>query len=149
LEGAAEEVYIHGAELAGEMIQEIISNDSVPSSHEGTPTIFKWRKPNESEVSHCETLKEWKTDWGKRRGRVLGLKAYRLACFSFLSGFSMNCFIGTAVALAGLREGLRWAEVDVPICRQNDSSRFGSGLRANLKILKGAWATILVDLRKS
>lgn len=44
--------------------------------------------------------------------------ADRLSCFSFLPGFSMNCFIGTAVALAGLREGLRWAEIDVSICRK-------------------------------
>lgn len=58
LEGSAEEIYIRGAELAAEMIQELISNDIVPSSQEGTPTIFKRRKPNESEIPNCETLKE-------------------------------------------------------------------------------------------
>jgi methionyl-tRNA formyltransferase len=58
LEGSAEEIYIRGAELAGEMIQDLITNDIVPSSQEGTPTIFKRRKPNESEIPLCGTLKE-------------------------------------------------------------------------------------------
>jgi len=58
LEGSAEEIYIRGAELAGEMIQDLITNDIVPSSQEGMPTIFKRRKPNESEIPHCVTLKE-------------------------------------------------------------------------------------------
>ena len=80
---------------------------------------------------------------------LCGLKAYRLNCFGFLSEFTMHCSIGTAVALAGLQKGLRWTEVDVPIRLRTDSSRFGSGLRANWKILKGAWEAVLVDLRKS
>lgn len=58
LEGSAEEIYIRGSELAGQMIQELISNDILPSSQEGTLTIFKRRKPNESEIPHCGNLKE-------------------------------------------------------------------------------------------
>ena len=80
---------------------------------------------------------------------LCGLKAYRLSGFGFLPEFSMHCSIGTAVALAGLQKGLRWVEVDVPIRLRTDSSRFGSGLRANWKILKGAWEALLVDLRRS
>ena len=77
---------------------------------------------------------------------LCGLKAYRLSSFQFLPDFSMNRSIGTAVALAGLRVGVRWGEVDVPIRVRNDSSRFGSGLNANWRILKGAYDSILADL---
>ncbi len=58
LDGCAEEIYIRGSEMAGDMIQELISNNIVPSPQEGTPTIFKRRKPSESSIPHCETLKE-------------------------------------------------------------------------------------------
>ena len=58
LEGTAEEIYIRASEAAGDMIQLLISNDIVPSSQEGTPTIFKRRKPSESEIPSCENIKE-------------------------------------------------------------------------------------------
>ena len=80
---------------------------------------------------------------------LCGLKAYRLTCFEFLSEFSMNNSIGTAVALAGLRQGLHWAEIEVPIRLRKDSSRFGSGLWGNWKILKGMWNAILFDFGRS
>ncbi|MGD9850226.1 MAG: glycosyltransferase family 2 protein [Nitrospirales bacterium] len=83
------------------------------------------------------------------RDILCGLKAYRLACFEGLPRFSMNCSIGTAVALVGLRMGLHWVEVDVPVRHRIDTSRFGSGFRANWKILKGGWREVLVDLRSS
>lgn len=79
---------------------------------------------------------------------LCGMKAYRLACFKSIAHFSMNGSIGTALALTGLRMGLHWVEVDVPIRDRRDGSRFGSGLRANWRILQGMWAAMLTDFRR-
>lgn len=72
------------------------------------------------------------------RDILCGLKVYRLAAFGFLRSFDMADSIGTAVALAGLQHGLRWIESDVEVLPRADASRFGSGLKANLRIAGAA-----------
>ena len=48
LYGLAEEVYLRAASIVAAMILEIISNAPVPTEQEGSPTIFKRRKPEQS-----------------------------------------------------------------------------------------------------
>ena len=50
LEGAAEEVYLRASYLSASMIERIISEDITPVPQVGEPTIFRRRKPHESEI---------------------------------------------------------------------------------------------------
>jgi len=79
---------------------------------------------------------------------LCGLKGYRVSDFDFLNDFSMNYSVGTAVAMAGLRTGLMWEEVHVPVKTRVGKSRFGAGFLPNAKILRAAINTMLNDLRK-
>ncbi len=77
---------------------------------------------------------------------LCGLKGYRLAAFRALPDLNMRDSIGTAVALSGLRAGLRWEEVAVPTSPRVGASRFGDGLRSNLRILRAMMRTVAIDL---
>lgn len=57
LEGSAEEIYIRTSRLAAKMIQKIIKEELVPVPQEGEPTLFKRRKPIESEIRNPSDLK--------------------------------------------------------------------------------------------
>jgi len=58
LEGLAEEIYIRAAELIADMISEIIKDEPIPKPQKGTSVIFKRRKPEESELPVCKSLRE-------------------------------------------------------------------------------------------
>lgn len=77
---------------------------------------------------------------------LCGLKGYRLAAFHALPDLNMRDSIGTAVALAGLRAGLHWEEVAVPTRPRIGASRFGAGMRSNLRILRAMLHTVGADL---
>ena len=78
---------------------------------------------------------------------LCGLKGYRLAAFHALPDLNMRDSIGTALALSGLRAGLRWEEVAVPTRARIGPSRFGAGLRSNLRILRAMMRAVAKDLR--
>jgi methionyl-tRNA formyltransferase len=50
LEGNAEEIYIRASYLSAEMIWDIIDKELEPRSQIGEPTVFKRRKPHQSEI---------------------------------------------------------------------------------------------------
>jgi methionyl-tRNA formyltransferase len=56
LEGNAEEIYIRASHLSAEMIRYIIDKEPIPQPQEGGPTIFKRRKPCESEIPPLPNL---------------------------------------------------------------------------------------------
>ena len=56
LEGNAEEIYIRAAYLAAEMIKCIIKDQPTPVPQVGEPTVFKRRKPEESEIPELDSL---------------------------------------------------------------------------------------------
>lgn len=56
LEGNAEEIYIRAAYLAAEMIKCIIKDQPKPVPQVGEPTVFKRRKPEESEIPELDSL---------------------------------------------------------------------------------------------
>lgn len=80
------------------------------------------------------------------RDILCGLKVYRLRAFDFMHTFNMEYSIGSAVALAGLRHGLCWIESDVDVLPRADRSRFGSGVKANLRIVRAALRAMHLDL---
>ena len=56
LAGNAEEIYIRATYLSAQMIKEIIQEQPEPISQSGEITIFKRRKPAESEISELNSL---------------------------------------------------------------------------------------------
>lgn len=76
---------------------------------------------------------------------LCGLKAYRIELYQNQGHFDSSRSIGTELALAGLRQGVRWQSVMVPIQARQDESRFGSLLQANLRILRALALAIWAD----
>lgn len=56
LEGDAEEIYLRAAELTAGMIREIAEAEPAPVAQEGEPTVFRRRKPAESEIPPVDGL---------------------------------------------------------------------------------------------
>jgi methionyl-tRNA formyltransferase len=56
LVGSAEEIYIRASRLSADMIRHIIDSEPVPQPQEGEPTIFKRRKPHQSEIPDLSSL---------------------------------------------------------------------------------------------
>ncbi len=55
--------------------------------------------------------------------------------------------IGTELALAGLRRGVAFVTVPVPVRARRGAPRFGSTLRANWRILRALGLALRSDLR--
>jgi methionyl-tRNA formyltransferase len=58
LHGTAEEIFIRMATLIKGMIEEVIANNTQPVPQQGEPTVFKRRKPEDSNVAHLETIEQ-------------------------------------------------------------------------------------------
>ncbi len=56
--GAAEEIFIRAAQLIETMMLEIVQTQPNPIAQSGVPTAFRRRKPAESSISECSTLRE-------------------------------------------------------------------------------------------
>jgi len=80
------------------------------------------------------------------RDILCGLKGYRLAALPVLTNGFKYQSIGTRLALDGLRRGVRSKALSITICARQDQPRFGSRVRANLKIFKALTCTIIHDL---
>jgi len=57
LEGLAEEIFIRAAKVIAEMIEYIITHNPTPKPQQGKVTIFKRRKPEESNILLSDKLK--------------------------------------------------------------------------------------------
>ncbi len=58
LHGTAEEIFIRMATLIKGMIEEIIANNTQPVQQQGEPTVFKRRKPEDSNIAHLESIEQ-------------------------------------------------------------------------------------------
>lgn len=58
LHGRAQEIYARSANLAAEMIKEIIADDPQPVTQQGVPVVFKRRTPEQSRLPKSLTPKE-------------------------------------------------------------------------------------------
>jgi glycosyltransferase involved in cell wall biosynthesis len=82
------------------------------------------------------------------RDILCGMKAYRMEVYQAHRDVVGTASIGTALALAGLRDELSFATVDVPIRPRHGPGRFGRGLRANGRILRALIQAVRADLRQ-
>jgi len=67
---------------------------------------------------------------------LCGMKGFRLEKIPLSLRFNTYRSIGTELTIRLVRSGHKFSQVKVPIRARNDSSRFGGGILANLKILK-------------
>ena len=54
--GTAEEIFIRSAAVIREMIEEILNTDPQPKEQQGEPTVFKRRKPTDSNIRQVDNL---------------------------------------------------------------------------------------------
>jgi len=78
---------------------------------------------------------------------LCGLKAVSTSLYLRHERETLRPSVNTALAVAGLRSGGRVAFVKVPVRPRKGASRFGSGLMANLRILRALLAALLRDLQ--
>lgn len=85
----------------------------------------------------AESMFAWvgSTLWGIR-DPLCGMKGYRLSVLQRAGSFDTYTSIGTEFTLRAARSGCRIAQVAVPTRDRTGASRFGSGLRANWRILR-------------
>lgn len=58
LYGSAEEIFLRASEIIEDMIVEILEKLPDPMPQEGVPTVFKRRRPEESDLTTAQTLEE-------------------------------------------------------------------------------------------
>lgn len=80
---------------------------------------------------------------------LCGVKGFSVSLYRRHRSLMDGRSIGTALALAGLREKALHVAVPVAIAPRRGSSRFGSGLRADRRILAALGSAIALDLRRS
>jgi glycosyltransferase involved in cell wall biosynthesis len=80
---------------------------------------------------------------------LCGLKAFSASVYRTHARAAERRSINTALALAALRHGARWASVPVPFRPRRDRPRFGSWLQANGRILSALAGAVAHDLRGS
>ncbi len=80
---------------------------------------------------------------------LCGVKAFSVGIYNRHEESMAADTIGTGLALAALRAGVRPALIVVPIHAREDKSRFGSGVRPNARILRVLLVAILRDLGAS
>lgn len=56
LHGSAEEIFLRASKIIEEMIVEILEKDLKPAAQTGAPTLFKRRKPEESNLAFASSL---------------------------------------------------------------------------------------------
>ncbi len=70
------------------------------------------------------------------RDPLCGMKGYRMHVYKKLGHFGSYGSVGTELVIFSAKQGYRLAQVDVPIKKRDGASRFGSTIKANLRISK-------------
>ncbi len=70
------------------------------------------------------------------RDPLCGMKGYRMGIYRKLGHFDSYDSIGTELALFAVRNGYRFAQLDVPTREREGVSRFGTTLKGNYRILR-------------
>jgi glycosyltransferase involved in cell wall biosynthesis len=81
------------------------------------------------------------------RDILCGLKGYRLSLYQKHGTFDTSQMIGTELTLASISRGANWTTFPVPVAPRQDAPRFGSTIRANMKIFKAMTSAIAKDIR--
>ncbi|QNJ15992.1 glycosyl transferase 2 family protein [Synechococcus sp. A18-40] len=69
---------------------------------------------------------------------LCGMKGYRLDLIRSIGVFNTYSSVGTELSIRAFRSGFRISNVPIITSRRNGVSRFGGGLKANLRILRAA-----------
>jgi glycosyltransferase involved in cell wall biosynthesis len=80
---------------------------------------------------------------------LCGMKAFAVPVYRRHAWAMCGDTIGTGLALAALRAGTSHAVVSVPVRERAGASRFGSGLRPNLRVFRALVRQVARDLRPS
>lgn len=80
--------------------------------------------------------------WGVQ-DPLCGMKGYRLNTISKLKKFNTYQSIGTEVALRLIKAGVQVCQLRINTHQRDGISRFGGGLKANLRICKALWIGII------
>lgn len=84
------------------------------------------------------------------RDPLCGLKGYDLSRVEWKDIDAMHGSVGSGLAFALARRGVEFSQHDVPIySRLHGRSRFGTGLRANLRILSALIREVYKDVKSS
>ena len=117
---------------------------AVPLLEGGVPLVLGIR-PRRQRLS--ETVMGW---WVKLRFGVddalCGMKGYHAALYRENSGFDHRGSIGTELAINTIRRGHAFVQVSVSGTSRADRPRFGSLLRANYRIFRALFLTIVTPL---
>ncbi len=113
LEGTAEEIFKRVSVITTDMILKIVRTEPVPRAQTGVPTVFKRRKPEQSEITpELETLKELYDHL-----RMLDAEGYPKA-FLRVGEFQLD-FSRPSLGAGGLRAEVRFLKL------RNNSKRKG------------------------
>lgn len=74
---------------------------------------------------------------------LCGMKGYRMSAYCQLGYFDSYRSIGTELAFYVATQKKRFIEIMIPIRERKDVSRFGRRFRANYKILRATWLSVL------
>lgn len=80
--------------------------------------------------------------WGIR-DPLCGMKGYRLDLIRYGGCLNTYSSVGTEFCIRAARSGCTIRQVPVKTCERSGLPRFGSGARANLRILKAIWLGLL------
>jgi len=81
---------------------------------------------------------------------LCGVKGYSMDVYRSHRAATERQSIGTGLALAALRQGVSHETVEIPISPRRGATRFGAGLRADLRITRALGAALVADvLRQS
>ncbi|MCP9824881.1 glycosyltransferase family 2 protein [Synechococcus sp. EJ6-Ellesmere] len=80
----------------------------------------------------------WKLD-----DPLCGMKGYRLDLIRAAGRFDTYSSVGTEFCIRAARSGSRIHQIEVSTSPRIGASRFGGGLRANLKIVRALWLGII------
>ena len=79
---------------------------------------------------------------------LCGVKGYSIDVYRAHRRAAERKSIGTGLALAALRAGVPHETVAIPIAPRRSATRFGAGLRADLRILRALGDAVAVDVSR-
>lgn len=78
---------------------------------------------------------------------LCGMKGYRLSILAKVDKINTYASIGTELAICLIKSGVRANQVNVKTRSREGLSRFGSGFKANLRILRALWIGLIQHRR--
>ncbi len=105
-------------------------------------------------VGRRDRMQRWSENLFSFVGRVMwslhdplcGMKGYRMNVLGNLNDLNTYASIGTELAIRLISSGVKVRQLSVMTRPRADFSRFGGGIRANLRIMKALWIGLIYAL---